>query len=291
MSIELVTKFQPYTDEVFKAESKISLLTNTDFDWTGAHTVAVWKVSTVPLQDYSRNRYAGDQLGDDTVESISRYGQLVDLDAQTEEMLLKNDRSFIFNVDKLDTDETEGQLEAGKALTRELREVVIPEVDKYVYNVMVENAGTTASRDYLDTDTIYDSIITANEVLDDAEVPDTGRVMVVTPKIYHLMKLCDKIMLDCDVAEDMRIKGVIAMVDGLPVIKVPASRLPDGFGFMVAHPSSTVAPVKLEDYGTHNDTPLSSGTIVTGRICYDAFVLDNKRMGIYYQPVTATATV
>ena len=51
MSIELAKKFAPYTDEVFKAESKASLLTNTDFDWTGAHTVSVWKVSTVPLQN------------------------------------------------------------------------------------------------------------------------------------------------------------------------------------------------------------------------------------------------
>ena len=36
----------------------------------------------------------------------------------------------------------------------------------------------------------------------------------------------------------------------------------------------------------HNDTPLSSGTIVTGRVCYDAFVLDNKKTGIYYQATT-----
>jgi len=25
---------------------------------------------------------------------------------------------------------------------------------------------------------------------------------------------------------------------------------------------------------------------VTGRICYDAFVLDNKKIGIYYQATT-----
>ena len=54
----------------------------------------------------------------------------------------------------------------------------------------------------------------------------------------------------------------------------------------VENPSATVAPVKLEDFGIHNDTPLSSGTIVTGRVCYDAFVLDNKKSGIYYQSTT-----
>lgn len=55
---------------------------------------------------------------------------------------------------------------------------------------------------------------------------------------------------------------------------------------MLAHPSAAVAPVKLEDFGVHNDTPLASGSIVTGRICYDAFVLDNKKTAIYYQATT-----
>lgn len=43
--------------------------------------------------------------------------------------------------------------------------------------------------------------------------------------------------------------------------------------------------MKLEDYNVHTDTVLSSGSIVTGRICYDAFVLDNKAKGIYYHPI------
>ena len=58
---------------------------------------------------------------------------------------------------------------------------------------------------------------------------------------------------------------------------------------MIVHPSATTAPVKLEDYGTHENTPLSSGTIVTGRICYDAFVLDNKKDGLYYQAIADVA--
>ena len=36
MAIDLVTKFQPYVDEKFTTESKKTLLTNTDFEWTGA---------------------------------------------------------------------------------------------------------------------------------------------------------------------------------------------------------------------------------------------------------------
>ena len=49
MSIELVNKYLPHTDEVFAAESKMSLLTNRDYDWTGARTVKVYKVTTAPM--------------------------------------------------------------------------------------------------------------------------------------------------------------------------------------------------------------------------------------------------
>ena len=45
-TIDLVTKFLPLVDEKFTTESKKSLLTNTDFDWTGAHSIKVYKIST-----------------------------------------------------------------------------------------------------------------------------------------------------------------------------------------------------------------------------------------------------
>lgn len=284
MSIELVKKYAPYTDEVFKAESKRSLMTNTDFDWTGAHSVNVWKVSTVGLNDYARNRYGNSGTDENSVESISRYGDLVDLNAQTEELLLRRDRSFIFNVDRMDEDETARQVQGATALARELREVVVPEVDTYTYAVMVDGAGVTATAKALTAANIYTEIIAGTEALDNAEVPDTDRVLVVTPATYSLLKQ-SQAFDHTEIAEELKKKGAVAFLDGMTVVKVPASRLPEKFGFMICHPSATVAPVKLEDYGLHDDTPLSSGTIVTGRIVYDAFVLENKKAGIYYHPV------
>ena len=54
MAINLTTKFESYVDEVFTSDSKKSLLTNNDFDWTGAHTVKVYKISTGKMNDYDR---------------------------------------------------------------------------------------------------------------------------------------------------------------------------------------------------------------------------------------------
>lgn len=276
---DLAIKFAPYTDEIFKAESKLALLTNTDFDWSGAHTVKVYKISTADLSDYGRN-----VDGTGTIP-VSRYGDLLDLSATTEELALQKDKGFIFNIDKADTDETAQQLEAASALARELREVVVPEVDKFVYSTMATGAGTKAAAAAITKSNVYGKILTGSETLDDNEVPDTERVLICTPAVYNVLKQAVSETAYNNVSEEMRMHGVVAMIDGMQVIKVPASRLPSGFGFMIAHPSATVAPVKLEDYNIHNDTPLSSGDVITGRIIYGAFVLANKAKGIYYHPI------
>lgn len=280
MAIDLVTKFQPYTDEQFATESKKSLVTNQDLDWTGAHTIKVYKITTSQMNDYGRN---GPAQG-----NWSRYGAVADLDATTEEFTLTRDRSFTFTIDKLDTDETAQQVAAAAALARQNREVVIPEVDAYTYNVMCAKAGYKPAAKALTPETIYEEVLAASLAMDDAEVPETDRVLVVTPAVYVLMKKCKDIVMETDVGNDLRLKGVIGILDGMNVLKVPAVRLPKGFGFLVAHPCATVAPVKLEDYTIHENPPGISGALVEGRICYDAFVLDNKAKAIYYQsqPVT-----
>lgn len=280
MAIELATKFAAYTDEQFAAESKRALVTNHDFDWTGARTVKIYKISTSNMNDYGRT---GPATG-----NWSRYGAIADLNASVETFMLSKDRSFIFNIDKMDEDETALQLSAASALARQTREVVIPEVDTYVYNVMCTNAGTKPAAKALTADSIYTEIITANKTLDDEEVPEVGRVLIVTPATLLLMKQCKDITMETDIGNDMRLKGVIANLDGLTVQKVQESRLPSGFGFMIAHPCATVAPVKLEDYTIHQKTIYGSGSVITGRIYYDAFVLDNKQKAIYYQSVSAS---
>ena len=234
MAINLVTQFLPYVDEIFTTESKKSLLTN-----------------------YNRNPASG--------FTGSRYGTIHDLDATTEEFTLKNDRSFTFAIDKLDNDETARQLAAASALARQVREKVVPEVDAYTYGVMCSNAGTKPAATTLSAENIFDEILNANNALDNAEVPETGRILVVTPDIYTMMKRSKDIIMETDIAV----------------------RLPENFGFMLAHPCATVAPTKLEDYKVHEDPPGISGSLVEGRICYDAFVLDNKVKAIYYQEQAA----
>lgn len=276
MAIELVTKYLPYVDELFAAESKKSLLTNTDFDWTGANSIKVYKIGTSAMADYDR---AGTKSG----ATGSRYGTVGNLTASTKQMFVTRDRSFTFVIDKLDSDETGKTLEAASALARQLREVVVPEVDAYTYDKMCKGAGTKPVALTLTAENIYTEIIKATTTLDDAEVNEAGRVLLVVPEVYQLMKQSKEIVLNTNVGEDMRLKGVISNLDGMNVVKVSSKRVPENFGFMIAHPVATVAPTKLAEYKTHQDPPGISGALIEGRIVYDAHVLDNKKMAIYYQ--------
>lgn len=139
-----------------------------------------------------------------------------------------------------------------------------------------------SSGDVKTNENIYDEIIKGTEALDDAEVPDVGRVLTVTPGVYRMMKKCPDIALDCDISAEQKLSGVIALLDGMEVVKIPKNRMPENFGFMIAHPVATVAPTKLEEYKVHQDPPGISGELIEGRIVYDAFVLDNKKKAIYY---------
>lgn len=277
MAIELATQYLGYVDELFKAESKRDLLTNQDFTWDGAHAVKVYRVSTAAMNDYGRT---GALEG-----NWSRYGKVESLDATTQTLALSKDRAFTFAIDKLDADETKQQLQAAGALARQLREVSIPEIDAHVYAKMVDGAGIKPAAQALSAENIYDAITAGSLALDDAEVPDTERMLVVTPATYQLMKKSPEITMETDVSDAQRKQGVIGMIDGLTVIRVPASRLPEGFGFMIAHPAATVAPLKLEEYRIHEDPPGISGALVEGRVVYDAFVLENKKSAIYYHAI------
>ena len=276
MSVELVTRFTPHVDEIFTTEAKVSMLTNRDFDWQGSHSIRIYKVTTGPMFDYGRT---GSPVT--TGNFPSRYGEVAPLDATTETMTLRKDRSFTFEIDALDADETGGALEAASALARQLRNVVVPEIDGYVIGQMAHNAGNvTFGGAALTASTIYPAIIAGSNALDTAEVPETGRVLIVTPDTWQIMKQA-QILDGTDIGTQARLTGAIAEVDGMKVIRVPAARVPAGFGFMIAHPVATTFAEKLASYNVHSNPPGINGSLIEGRICYDAFVPENKACALY----------
>lgn len=279
MAINLVTKFSPLVDERFEVESKTSLVTNKDYDFIGTHSIKIYTVDTAEMNDYGRNVTISNDEGNDHV--MSRYGVIKDLSTSLQEVSMERDRSFIFVIDKEDEDETLQALNAGSALARQLREVVVPEVDTYTYKKMADNAGHTEYNVTITKSNAYEKLTDATEYMDEKKVPSEGRVVVVTPAFYKLLKQDSNAVLETEIGENMRIKGVIANMDGMVIQKVVSSLLPTNINFMVAHKVATTQAIKLAEYDIIDGGALASGKIVKGRIYYTAFVRNNKKDAIY----------
>ena len=285
--INLVTKFSPLVDEKFYNESKTSIVVNKDYDFIGTHSIKIYTIGTAPMNNYGRVVTA-DANGnpqttrEDTASTnmVSRYGAINDLSTEIQEVSMEKDRSFTFAIDKMDEDETLGALNAGSALARQLREVVIPEVDKYTYAKMASNAGYTETES-ITSSNAYTAINKATEYFDEKYVPSEGRVLVCTPVFYTKLKQDSNAVLETEVGQDMRIKGVIANMDGVTIQKVPSNFLPAGLNFMLAHKIATTQAIKLAEYKINTEPQGISGSLVEGRIYYTAFVRNNKKDAIY----------
>ena len=275
---DLASKFSTKVDEKFSREALLNLVTNKDYDWNGVDTIKVYSIPVVKAHNYTRS-------------GSSRYGTPDELGNSTQTMTIRRDRGWTFTIDKLNKNQSMMVNDAGKAVSRQMSLETIPEVDTYTFGQIAANAGhydaTAATKS-----NAYKLILDAQEVLGNANVPDSGRVALVSYAFAGLLKQDPAFMRDCDVAQNMHIKGLLGEVDGVKIVKVPSSRLPAGCQFILCHPIATVAPKILSEYKIHTDAPGISGWLCEGRFSYDAFVLNNKKDAIYYSgPFSVTENV
>ena len=274
MAINLATKYSGKVDERFKLGALTGSAVNSDYDWIGVNTVKVYSIPTVAMGDYTRSGSA-------------RYGTPSELADTVQEMSVSEDRAFTFTIDKGNELEQMGAKEAGKALRRQIDEIVLPEIDEYRITEMVSKNGKSASV-AISASTAYSSFLTAMAALDDKKVPRAGRFAFVSPTYYGFIKQDDGFIKASDLGQKMVINGQVGELDGAKIIMVPSSYLPTGAAFVLAHKSATVGVQKLKDYILHKNPPGINGTLVEGRVIYDAFVLDNKIDAIYTHYTSGT---
>lgn len=269
--LNLATKYSTHVDERFTRESQAMLALNNDYDFTGVDTVKVYSIPVVPMGDYKRN-------------GSSRYGTPTDLSRNVQTLKVQKDRCFTFIIDKGDKIQSQMVSDAGKALSRELEQVVLPEYDTYVFKTIA--AAAVANGHYATTaitkTNAYEMFLNANEALGNKNVPDKGRVAFCSYRFANLLKQDTAFVKYGNTSQEMVIKGVIGECDGTKIVKVPSSRLPAGCAFILTHPVAATAPKQLSDYRIHDNPPGISGWLVEGRFIYDCFVLNNKADAVYY---------
>ena len=114
-----------------------------------------------------------------------------------------------------------------------------------------------------------------------AMVPSEDCTAFVSSGFYKLIKTDPSFVRNGDMSQTMLVKGQVGMIDGIRVIAVPDSIMPANTAFIIAAKSATVSPVKLSEYKIHDNPPGINGWLVEGRVYYDAFILNNKKTGIY----------
>ena len=260
----MAVKYSPKVDERFEKQSQAGLVTNNSYSFDGVDTVKVYSIDTVQMNNYDRH-------GSGTT-SWSRYGAPTDLGDTVQTMQVTQDRSWTFIIDKLDYKQSEMVRKAGRACARQVAQVVIPEYDKYVFLKLGQAAygntrgtGTGTTRPFVDSATsvsasnAYATFLKGQEALGNALVPDAGRVALCSYAFANFLKQDPAFMKYGNVSQEMVIKGILGEVDGVKIVKVPASRLPAGCNFILCHPMATVAPKQLWEYKIHTDAPGISG--------------------------------
>ena len=253
------------------------LALNNNYKFTGVQTVNVYSIPVVPMNDYNRS-------------GANRYGTPKDLTRNVQTLTVTKDRGYTFIIDKGDKTQSMMVMDAGKALSRQIREVWVPEFDTYVFKTLAAKAterGNYATAK-VDKTNAYASFLDGMESLGNKNVPDKGRVAFCSYKFANLLMQDPAFVKYGDRSQEMVQKGVTGEVDGCKIVRVPSSRLPNGCAFMITHPIAATAPKQLEEYKIHDNPPGISGWLVEGRVIYDCFVLNEKADAIYYhgdQPV------
>ena len=164
--VNTASKYAAKVDERFHRVSQAMIALNNNYKFQGVKTVNVYSIPTVPLNDYKRTA------------SSNRYGDPTNLTNDVQELTVEQDRAFSFIIDRADKNQTQMTMDAGKALAREIREVIVPEFDAYVFWTLAKAAvanmqtATTAATKA----NAYELFLNAQEALGNACVPDSGRV-------------------------------------------------------------------------------------------------------------------
>lgn len=269
MAINLAEKYSKQVQERFYQDSYTQSLfsKNLDTEFIGVRTVRVYEVDTFPMNDYTRS-------------GMSRYGTPKELGDTMYEFQMKKDRSFTGTIDKGNQAEQLNIKEAGKCLRRQMREVVTPEIDDYRMKVWAEQAGQHVALTAAPSKTtIVEALLDAGVALDKLHVPKKNRTYVIDASYYKYLKLASE-WIGIDVLGQKALEqGTIGTFDGVPVKSV--ADMPKNVYFMLILKDAAISPMKLNTYKLHKDAPGISGTLIEGRVMYDAFVRPTRAGGIY----------
>jgi N4-gp56 family major capsid protein len=274
MAINYAIKYQKAIDQLYTKDSLTEAMFGAKYDFIGAKTARVYSLTSQPLDDYTRT-------------GANRYGTPAELQDTIQEMEITKDRSFSIVVDKGNYIQQNMVKTAANVIKIQQQEQYIPETDAYKLTVLaaaalaesqVATAAITAAN-------AYEKFLDGQVALDNAKVPRTGRIAIVSPSFYKFIKLDPSFVKASDLAMKTLINGQVGEIDGVKIVLGYTAIMPTNTAFILTHPTANVCPKQLAEMKTHEDAPGISGLLVEGRWIYDAFVLEQKAKANYQHKI------
>ena len=298
MPYNYADQFSQVLDEKYRKELTCDALyrSNPGVQFINAKTIKLPVVSTSGYKDHTRTQ--GFNAGT--------------LSNSWEAKVLGHDRDIEFFIDPMDIDETNLALSVANITSTFEEEHAIPERDCYTYSKLFADAValSTSFHGTLDTTALTAANVLAKfdafmEAMDEAGVPEEGRLLYVTPAVHTLIKQSQAINREISVGGGaLGINRLVHSLDDVELKRVPSARLKTAYNYtdgcvplaptssvagagqmhmMLVHPSCVVARnkhdyIKLFEPGS--DSRTGDGYIYQNRAYWDAFLLNQKTEGL-----------
>lgn len=286
-AINYVDQFRTQLEQKYARELTSSDLTSNNINFIGTKTI---KIPRLDLAGYGEHARTG---------GWNRK----DLSNDFETKVLAHDRDVEFYVDAMDIDETNQILSAGNITTTFETEYAIPETDAYRYSKIFYEYTTTFSGTADTTALTAANVLTVfdqfMEDMDEAGVPESGRILYVTAAVNTMLKNAEAVQRNIMVngSNDGTLNRVVRSLDSVKIVSVPSDRLKTAYDFttgfvpavgakqinmMLVHPRSVIAVNKhnalyLWAPGSHTG---GDGWLYQNRQYGDLFLLERKIAGV-----------
>lgn len=215
---------------------------------------------------------------------------------------LAHDRDIEFFIDPMDIDETNLTLSVANIQNTFETEQAIPEKDSYRFSKL--HAELTTYKAASIDSTVIDAAVFLDQFdefmarMDEAAVPQEGRILYVTPTMNKIVKTAQGIERSITVTTPNSINRKVHSLDDVAIKMVPASRLKSKYdftdgciadptakqiNFILIHPTCVVCRdkysyIKLFTPGT--DSRTADGYLYQNRNYGDLFLLEKKVDGV-----------
>lgn len=213
---------------------------------------------------------------------------------------LEHDRDIEFWVDPMDIDETDLALSVANIQNTFETEQAIPEKDSYRYSKLHAELASYDGRIVTTAITAANFLEAFDEemaVMDEASVPEEGRIIYVTPAMRKIVKEAEGLQRVISVSTPATINRKVHSLDDVTIKSVPSARMKTKYDFtdgavaasdakqinwILIHPSCVVCRdkysyIKLFTPGT--DSRTADGYLYQNRYYSDLFLLERKVEG------------